>query len=269
MRKIISNQSYDEECALDNLREADVISCNFAGPADGEAPFRMARDVTMKDCSFSLRYPLWFAEDFTLEKSRADDDCRSGIWYCKRGRMEDCDWKGPKALRECRDIEIRNSQIVSQEFGWKSKRVLLEDVTIDANYLFLESQDVQLSRVTMTGKYSFQYMKNLEISDSSLDTKDAFWHSKNVTVRNCSLKGLYLGWFAKGLTLINCQISGFMPLCYCKDLKLIDCTMEDAEMAFKSSEVEASIKGHIHSYYTPKSGSVSCGSVDEILTEET
>jgi hypothetical protein len=120
----------------------------------------------------------------------------------------------------------------------------------------------------MKGKYSFQYMDNLEITDSYLDTKDAFWHSKNVTIKNSVVKGEYLGWFSQGLTLINCKIAGTQPLCYCKDLKLINCEMEDADLAFEYSEVEADVRGYIESVKNPKSGKITADSVGEIVKED-
>ena len=120
----------------------------------------------------------------------------------------------------------------------------------------------------MSGKYSFQYMKNLNINHSNLDTKDAFWHSKNVTVKNSIVKGEYLGWFSENLTFINCQIIGTQPLCYCKNLKLINCTIEETDLSFEYSEVEADIKGNIVSVKNPKSGTITADSVGEIIRED-
>ena len=110
-------------------------------------------------------------------------------------------------------------------------------------------------------------MKNLEITDCVLDTKDAFWHSENVTVRNSAVKGEYLAWFSDGLTLIDCKIIGTQPLCYCKNLKLINCTMEDTDLSFEYSDVEADVKGHVISIKNPKSGTITVDSVGEIIKE--
>ena len=143
----------------------------------------------------------------------------------------------------------------------------MTDSDIESEYLFFDSRDVKLERVKMKGKYSFQYMKNLEITDSVLDTKDAFGHSENVTVRNSVVKGEYLAWFSDGLTLIDCKIIGTQPLCYCKNLKLINCTMEDTDLAFEYSDVEADVRGHVISVKNPKSGIISVDSVGEIIKE--
>lgn len=270
MREEIIAQRFDEERALYNLTHADVIDCVFAGPADGESALKEARDVSLENCSFSLRYPLWHVEGFSLHDSTMDEKTRAAIWYAKNGTITDSDLGGIKAIRECHDITLRDCTVTSEEFGWMSSRIRVEDSTLAAQYIFFGSRDVALDRVKMTGKYSFQYMENLTISNSILDTKDAFWHSKNVTVTDSIVKGEYLGWFSEGLTLKNCKIIGTQPLCYCKDLKLIDCTMEDTDLSFEYSDVEATISGHVQSIKNPRSGHITVDAVGEVLfTDDT
>lgn len=263
----IAKSQFDEERALYHLQDADVVECVFAGPADGESALKESRDVRLRDCRFSLRYPLWHVHKFTMENSSMDELTRAAIWYASDGVIQNSSLGGIKAVRECEDIRLFNCRIVSQEFGWKSKRIMLTDSEIESEYLFFDSRDVKLERVKMKGKYSFQYMKNLEIIDCVLDTKDAFWHSENVTVRNSVVKGEYLAWFSDGLTLIDCKIIGTQPLCYCKNLKLINCTMEDTDLSFEYSDVEADIKGHVLSIKNPKSGRITVDSVGEIIKE--
>lgn len=265
MRTVIEGKQFDEERSLYALTCADVKKCVFAGPADGESVLKEARDVALEGCDFSLRYPLWHVRGFQLKDCKMDELTRAAIWYAEDGDIRDSVLGGIKAVRECKDIHIKGTEIVSQEFGWKSSGISLEDSSVTAEYLFFDSRDVTLDRVKMKGKYSFQYMENLTIRDSILDTKDAFWHSKNVTVINSVVKGEYLGWFSEGLTLINCAISGTQPLCYCKDLKLIDCTMEGTDLSFEYSDVEATVKGHIDSVKNPRTGSITCDSVGEVI----
>ncbi len=267
MRTKIINRQFDEERALYNSRSADITDCIFAGPADGESVLKESRDINVTGCRFSLRYPLWHVDGFKLERSEMDELTRAAIWYSRGGSITDCVLHGIKAVRECADISISGSDIVSEEFGWKSSGITLADSTIKSEYLFFDSRSIRLKNVRMSGKYSFQYIDGLEIDDSVLDTKDAFWHSKNVTVRNSTVKGEYLGWFSDGLTLINCKISGTQPLCYCKNLRLINCETEGCDLSFEYSDVQADICGGIVSVKNPRSGVITADSVGEIITE--
>lgn len=268
MKKQIINQTFDEERSLYNLIDTEVSNCIFAGEADGESVLKECRGVEVKNCKFSLRYPLWHARKFLLEKSSMDELTRAPLWYCDNGTIEDCNITGIKCLRECKNIVVNNSDIASADFGWRCKGVNITNSKIDSVYFLFESKNVEIDDLTMTGKYSFQYMKNLHITNSNLDTKDAFWHSKNIIVENSVVKGEYLGWFSENLTLINCKVIGTQPLCYCKNLKLINCEMEDTDLSFEYSDVEADIKGHIISVKNPKSGTITADSVGEIIKED-
>ena len=210
--KVIKNRIFDEERALYNLRNASVENCTFAGPADGESVLKEARDIRVADCAFSLRYPLWHVNGFTVENSKMDQLTRAALWYSFHGKIENSTLGGIKALRECGDVSIRGCKVDSPEFGWKCADISVESSEITAEYLFFDSRNIRLRDITMHGKYSFQYVDGLVIENSVLDTKDAFWHSKNVTVRNSVVKGEYLAWFSEGLTLIDCEIEN-QPKC--------------------------------------------------------
>ena len=267
MNKIIENKQFDEERALYNLTDAEVRKCTFDGPADGESAFKEARNIKVSECDFSLRYPLWHVTDFEIDKSSMNELTRAALWYDQNGRITDSKLGGIKALRECRDVVIENSDIVSEEFGWKCDNITLKDTKVESMYLFLDSRNLKLENVEMKGKYSFQYVENMEILNCNFDTKDAFWHTKNVTVRDSVIKGEYLAWYSEGLTLINCKLIGTQPLCYCKDLKLINCTMEGCDLSFEYSDVDADIIGSIDSVKNPKSGKIVADAVGEIITE--
>ncbi len=266
--KKIENQIFDAERSLYNLRNTEVVQCKFEGPADGESVLKECRNYIVKDCSFSLRYPMWHAKKFTLIHSTLDDKTRAPIWYSKDGSIENCRIDGIKCLRECKNISVNNCNIASPEFGWRCKNLNISNSQIDSMYFLFASSNVEIENLKMTGKYSFQYMKNLHIKNSELDTKDAFWHSKNILVENSVVKGEYLGWFSENLKFINCKIIGTQPLCYCKNLELINCEMQDTDLSFEYSDVKADIKGHIVSVKNPKSGEIIADSVGEIIRED-
>lgn len=263
----IENQTFDQERALYHLENTNVIHCRFAGVEDGESVLKEVRNCTVQDCIFSLRYPLWHAKKFMLIDSKMDEFTRAPIWYSYHGTIQNCLIRGLKCLRECQDIQIFNTKIDSKEFGWRCQDIQIKECEIQSEYFLFESQNIKINQLQLTGKYTFQYCKKMEIKNSYLDTKDAFWHAENVVVSDSVIKGEYLGWFSKNLTLIRCKIIGTQPLCYCKNLKLIDCEMENTDLAFEYSSVKATIKGNVLSIKNPKSGTIYCDSVGEIIKE--
>lgn len=263
----ISGHTYDEERALYHLCDTEVEGCVFAGPADGESALKEARDVTVRRCRFSLRYPFWHVERFLVEGCQLDSLTRAPLWYAAKGELRDCEIEGVKCFRECRDVTFRRCRIVSPEFGWRCDDFVLDDCDITSEYFLFGSRRGTVSGLRLGGKYSFQYTEDLVVENCELNTKDAFWHAKNVTVRNCLVKGEYLGWYSEGLTLENCHIVGTQPLCYCRDLRLVNCTMEGTDLSFENSTVEADVRGNILSVKSPISGRIVADSIGEIVLE--
>lgn len=266
-RKIYENITTGEERALYGLRNADVIACNFEGAEDGESALKECIGINVRNCNFSLRYPLWHCTDFALRECKLGAGVRAPIWYSKNGSFTDCEILDVKALRECENISLERCTATSTEFGWRCRGIDIKESEITSEYFLFESRDIKLDHFTLNGKYSFQYTENVGISNSTLNTKDAFWHAKNVTVRDSVVRGEYLAWYSENVTFINCHIVGTQPLCYCKGLKLINCTTEGCDLSFEYSEVDATIKGNIVSVKNPLSGRIVADSIGEIVRE--
>lgn len=267
LRETYTNLTLDEERALYGLHHADVANCTFDGPADGESALKEASDITVTDCDFRLRYPLWHVHGGSMTGCTLTETCRAALWYAADMTITGSALGGIKALRECDRMTLSGCTVHSAEFGWLCRDVTFADCKMSGEYPFFMTRGLHLKGVHLTGKYSFQYVENCTISDSILDTKDAFWHGKNITVTDSTVKGEYLGWYSENLTLIRCHIVGTQPLCYCKNLTLIDCTMEGCDLSFENSEVNATVKGYVDSIKSPASGKIEVDSVGEIVYE--
>lgn len=265
---IFENKTYDEERALYGLKNARVLSCRFEGPKDGESAFKECRDIEVENCFFALRYPFWHVTNAEISGCNMTDTCRAALWYDKNIRITDSVLGGIKAFRECDDILLSGCRITSEEFAWKVRNIKIRNCELVSQYPFFECTDMDIEKLSMTGKYSFQYVENVVIRNSVLKTKDAFWHAKNVTCENCVIEGEYLAWYSENLRLVNCVIKGTQPLCYCKGLVLENCRMEDTDLSFERSEVEASVNGNIISVKNPLKGFVKADSIGEIIVED-
>ena len=263
--KIIKCRNFPLERALYAERDIELQNCSFDGVEDGESALKEAKNVSVKDCLFNLRYPLWHVKGVFAEKCTFTDKCRAALWYSEDICIERSTLGGIKALRECRAVSIKDSDVISPEFGWKCRDISVKNTRIESEYPFFQSRDIVLGDVKLKGKYSFQYIENAVVENCVFDTKDAFWHAKNVTVKNSVIKGEYFSWYSENLTLINCKIIGTQPLCYCKGLKLVNCEMEAADFAFEYSDVEAQIKGEIISVKNPLSGRITADKIGEII----
>ncbi|MCR4923354.1 MAG: DUF3737 family protein [Lachnospiraceae bacterium] len=269
MDNMIIDKSFDEERALYGSRGLTIKNCSFDGPADGESALKESRDIEVISGYFNLRYPFWHDKNLKIEGSEMTENCRAALWYTDKAAISNTKLHGIKALRECSDITIHDCDIKSQEFGWSVKNIAMRDSSAESEYFMMRSDRLDFKNVTLKGKYSFQYIENSVFEDCDFDTKDAFWHGKNIVIKNSRIKGEYLAWYCENVTFENCTIIGTQPFCYCKGLKLINCRMEDADLAFEKSEVDALITTELISIKNPLKGCIRLPKLGElILTDE-
>ena len=263
--KTIENKTFPYERALYGEDGLYLKNCAFDGEEDGESALKEAKNITLDRCYMNLRYPLWHDENIKIINSEMTDKCRAALWYSSGVIIEDSNMFGIKAVRECSDITLKNTKVISPEFGWKNSKIIAVKCDIEGEYPFFMSKGLTFDNITLRGKYSFQYTENVVITNSVLDTKDAFWHAKNVTIKDSVVRGEYLAWYSEGLTLERCKIIGTQPLCYCKNLTLIDCEMESTDLSFEYSDVFATVKGEIMSVKNPRSGFIRADKIGEII----
>lgn len=264
----IKNQKFDEERALYRSNGLVLENCIFDGEADGESAVKESSNIEVYNCFCNLRYPFWHDSNLKISDSVMTEFCRAALWYSEHIEIKNTKLHGIKALRECTDVLIRESDIVSPEFGWSVTGITMENCTAESEYFMLRSSDIHFKDVHFKGKYSFQYIENAVFENCVFDTKDAFWHGKNIVVRNSIIKGEYLAWYSDSLTLENCKIIGTQPFCWCSNLKLINCEMIDTDLSFEKSEVQADVTTHIESIKNPLSGKITAPSVGEIIMND-
>ena len=264
---IMENKTFDEERALYGLRHVLVRDCSFTGPADGESALKECEDVTAERCLCNLRYPFWHVHGLAIKDCNITENGRAALWYSDHIDIADSKLHGIKALRECREVAVRNCDVVSNEFGWFSRFFRMENCTVKSDYFMLHAANLDFADVRFTGRYALQYLHDCTFEHCDITSRDAFWHAENVTVRDCVLKGEFLGWYSDHLTLERCRIISSQPLCYCTNLKLVDCEVVDSDLCFEKSDVDAVLTAPVDSIKNPRSGRIVLPAVDELIQE--
>ena len=265
----IKNQYFEGErplyCRRDGLRLEGVKI------GHGESSLKECANIEAVNCEFAGKYPFWECDGFTIRNCVFREGARAALWYTRGCRMYDTLVEAPKMFRRISDVYLENVKMpMAQETFWDCSDIRLRNVeTSDANYIFMQSENIDIDGYTLYGNYSFQYVKNAIIRNANLQTKDAFWESENITVYDSVINGEFLAWYSKNLRLVRCRIGGTQPLCYCENLILEDCSFEpDADLAFEYSSVQATVSGHIVSVKNPRSGFIKAGSIGEVILDE-
>ena len=266
--KLIENQEFGGERPLYCERGLHLRGVTIHA---GESGLKECADILCEDCTFEGKYPLWNTEPFTVRHCTFKETARAAVWYSRNLRMEDTLVEAPKMFRDCTGVSLERVQLPNaQETLWHCHDIRLKDVKAEhADYIMMYCDGIEVDNLHLLGNYGFQYSRNITIRNSVLHTKDAFWETENCTVYDSLIDGEFLAWNSRNLRLVRCHIRGTQPLCYCDGLVLEDCTFDaEADLAFEYSDVQATVRSHVHSVKNPRHGHIRCVSYGEIILDD-
>ena len=254
------------ERAMFGAKSVNFTNCIFE---DGESPLKHSSNLKLNECVFAYKYPLWYANDVTLNGGYLEPLARAGMWYSANLSFKDVVINAPKSFRKSSQISLENINFSdASETLWGCSDVKIKDVFAKGDYFGANSENLEIDGLNLDGNYCFDSCKNLRITNSKLISKDTFWNCENVTAQNCLISGEYLAWNSKNVTLINCTIKSLQALCYVENLIVKDCIFMDTSLAFEYSSVDVSINGAIKSIKNPKSGLIIAKQIDEIIIDK-
>lgn len=257
--------NFTGERALFGLKNEEISDSVFY---DGESPLKESENISLKNCIFRWKYPLWYCKNIKVDGGFLDLGARAGIWYTKDISMNKTVIAAPKTFRRAENITLSDiSMPNAEETLWHCRAVTADRVDAAGDYFAFGLSDSVFNAFTLTGNYSFDGAKNIRIENSRLISKDAFWNAENVTVKNSFISGEYIGWNSVNLTLINCTVESHQGFCYAENLKMENCRVINTDLAFEYSTVNAELTGRIESIKNPSGGVIRAEDIGEIISE--
>lgn len=264
---MIENKSFEGERSLFGIHDTKLVNVDFF---PGESPVKEAKNIAAVHCKFMGKYPFWHNQYLRIEECEFTINGRAAIWYSDHVVMKNCLVFAPKMFREVTNLNVENTDFpYGEEFLWNCSSVTLNNVSVqNGDYILMNGRNIQIDNFKLQGNYSFQGAQDVVIKNSHIDSKDAFWNSHNVTVYDSVLNGEYLGWHSTNLRLVNCTISGTQPLCYATNLVMENCIMQDADLCFEYSSLNADIQSDVISIKNPASGVIKVKRVGEVIIDD-
>lgn len=176
---------------------------------------------------------------------------------------------GESPLKECNNIEVKNSNFDIRYPLWHSNQVHVESCTFsintrapfwyNKNINFYDCKinspkalrEVNTGLITNSQINSSEFgwnVENFKVIDSTIESEYAFLNSKALEINNINFSGKYsfqyvsdstikdsvlntkdAFWHAKNLTVINCEINGEYLGWYSENLQLINCKIKGTQ----------------------------------------
>lgn len=264
--KTVERQFYTGERALFAVKDMTLRECSFDA---GESPLKESSNLTLDQCLFKWKYPLWYGKDIKLTDCTLFDTARAGMWYTDNISFDNCVVEAPKCFRRSSRIKLINVAIPNAlETLWNCADVTLQNVQAQGAYFAMGCRNVTCEDFVLTGDYCFDSAHNVTIRRAKILSKDSFWNATNVTVYDSFISGEYLAWNATNVTFVNCTIESLQGLCYVKNLQLVNCKLINTTRAFEYSDVDADIVGHVDSIVNPSSGRIVADSIGQLTLDD-
>ncbi len=258
-------KTFTGERAMFASKDINFKDCFFQ---DGESPLKESENISLEDCSFKWKYPLWYCKNVTVIDGKWFDMARAGVWYTENITVDKAFLQAPKNFRRCKNLKINDAVFTNAlETLWHCDKVTLKNVSAKGDYFAMDSSNMEIDGLKLDGNYSFDGVKNVTVTNSTLLSKDAFWNSENVTVKDSYISGEYLGWNAKNLTLINCTIESLQGMCYIDNLVMKNCKLIETTLAFEYSNADAEITSRVESVLNPSKGTIKAPEIGELIME--
>ena len=262
----IRQQRLTGERALFMSRDLLVYDSVFD---DGESPLKESENITLENCLFRWKYPLWYCNHVKAHACTWFEMARAGVWYTNDISVSDAMIEAPKNFRRCDGVTLDHVNFINaEETLWNCSNVKMTLVQARGDYFAMNCKNLYLEDFDLAGNYSFDGVEHMEIHRGRLLSKDAFWNTDHVTVYDSFISGEYLGWNAKNLTLINCTIESLQGMCYIENLHMENCKLINTTLAFEYSTVDADIVNTVDSVLNPAGGCIRAEHIGELTIEK-
>lgn len=155
-------------------KNIDMENCAVEAPKN----FRRCDGVSLKNVSFSnVAETLWSCSNVTLNNVTAVN----GDYFAMNSsniRVDGLTLYGNYSFDGCKDVEIRNSRLLTKDAFWNTENVTVRDSFISGEYLGWNAKNLTLINCTIESLQGMCYIENLVMKNCKLiNTTLAFEYS--------------------------------------------------------------------------------------------
>ena len=202
--KIYDTVFCDGESPLKESRDIELYGCEF----QWKYPIWYSENVYVKDCVWQEmgRSGVWYTNNMTVEDSligapknfrrcknitvrnSSIPDARETVWMCDGVGMNSDNIKadhlelyGNYAFDGSKNVEVRNSRLVTKDCFWNCENVTVYDSYISGEYLAWNTKNISLVNCTIESNQGLCYIENLRMTRCKLiNTRLSFEYAYDV-----------------------------------------------------------------------------------------
>ena len=271
-KNIIENITTDSEKVFNYVKNKIFKNIRIISNKENDKgiySFKECKNITVENSDFFSKYPFWYCFNLFLKDSVFNSTFLFPIWNCNNIYIYNCRIDTEQGCSNCKNLIIKDSYINSNDFSWKSERIILEKNVVFGERILRDCSNINIKFCEFFGKNGFQNAENINIYDTNINEGFCLSFAKNIFCKNCKINGENLGWFCENAIFEDCYFYNCIrSFCHCKNLKIKNCKMDNAYLPFEFSEVNADIHSHIDKINNAFYGKIIVDSYGEYIKDD-
>ncbi len=192
------------ESPLKQSRNVEIKNTSFRY----KYPLWYSGSVKVEDSRFYElgKSGIWYTND--IEFRNVIIDAPKEFRRCRNVRLEDVEFKNAQeTLWTCDGIELKNVKAVGDYFAMNSTNMKCDGLDLEGNYFFDGGKNIEVRNSRLVSKDSFWNCENVTVYDSVIIGEYIGWNSRNLTFVNCQIESNQGFCYIDGLKLVNCTFT--------------------------------------------------------------
>ena len=202
--EIINCVFSDGESPLKESSDISLDSCIF----EWKYPLWYCKRLNVKNCNWYEmgRAGVWYTDDINVEG--AVIEAPKNFRRCRNVKISDTVFSyAAETLWSCSGVELKNVSVSRGDYLlMNSSDIKVDGLKLSGNYSFDGAKNVEIRNSTLMTKDAFWNSENVTVYDSFISGEYLGWNSKNLRLVNCTIESLQGMCYIDNLVMENCKL---------------------------------------------------------------
>lgn len=194
----------DGESPLKESSDISLLGCMFKW----KYPLWYCKNIQVKKCTWfeMARAGVWYTENISIEDTLME--APKNFRRCKGITLKNVSMPhAAETLWNCRMVKMENVVVAQGDyFAMNSQDMDICGLSLYGNYAFDGARNVEIRDSRLLTKDAFWNSENVTVYDSFISGEYLGWNAKNLTLINCTVESLQGMCYIDNLVMKNCKL---------------------------------------------------------------
>lgn len=193
----------DGESPLKESKNIELEGCMFRW----KYPLWYCNDIKAINCQWfdMARAGVWYTNNIYVENAMIQ--APKNFRRCDGLTLKNVDFfNASETLWSCENVKLDKITARGDYFAMNSCNMVIDGLKLDGNYSFDGCKNVEIRNSTLLSKDAFWNSDNITVYDSFISGEYLGWNAKNLTLINCTIESLQGMCYIDNLVMKNCKL---------------------------------------------------------------